>query len=123
LNSRKKYIEASFRKTLAGKPFAGDFRLRLTRALKHTLGAFHPHDQNNKHEMYFLCDDIKKQMAALEKKAVRFGEISEERWGTRTTISLPGGGEIGLYEPKHPVTFGRTSKGQRGNKAKRPKSG
>jgi len=83
--------------------------------------AFHPHDQNNMHQMYFMCDDSKTQMAALKKKGVRFREISEERWGTRTTISLPGGGEIGLYEPKHPVTFGKASRGRRGSKAKRSK--
>ena len=69
--------------------------------------AFHPHDENNKHEMYFMCDDIDAQVAALEKKGVQVGEISEQRWGTVTTISLPGGGTIGLYEPKHPVTFER----------------
>ena len=69
--------------------------------------AFHPHDQNNKHEMFFTCDDIKAQVAALQKKGVQVSEISEEQWETRTTISLPGGGTIGLYEPKHVVTFGR----------------
>ena len=69
--------------------------------------AFHPHDENNKHEMYFMCDDINAQIAALKKKGVQVGEISEQRWGTLTTISLPGGGVIGLYEPKHPVTFER----------------
>jgi catechol 2,3-dioxygenase-like lactoylglutathione lyase family enzyme len=78
--------------------------------------AFHPHDQNNKHEMYFLCDDLKGQMGALKKKGVRFSAIAEEQWGIRTTISLPGGGEIGLYEPKHPVTFGNRIKGKRAHK-------
>ena len=73
--------------------------------------AFHPHDKNNQHEMYFVCDSLKRQMAALKKRGVRFGEMAEERWGTRTTIMLPGGGEIGLYEPKHPVTFGKASGG------------
>jgi catechol 2,3-dioxygenase-like lactoylglutathione lyase family enzyme len=67
--------------------------------------AFHPHDQNNKHEMFFTCDDLRKQVAALQKKGVQVGSVSEERWGARTTILLPGGGAIGLYEPKHPVTF------------------
>jgi hypothetical protein len=72
--------------------------------------AFHPHDQNNHHEMFFTCDDLRTEMATLRNKGVRFGETAEERWGTRTTISLPGGGTIGLYEPKHPVTFGTRSK-------------
>jgi hypothetical protein len=46
-------------------------------------------------------------MAALGKKGARFGEVAEEQWGTRTTRFLPGGGEIGLYEPKHPLTFAK----------------
>jgi catechol 2,3-dioxygenase-like lactoylglutathione lyase family enzyme len=70
--------------------------------------AFHPHDQNNKHEMFFTCDDLKMQVAALQ-KGVRVGKISEEQWGARTTITLLGGGAIGLYEPKHPVTFEKNS--------------
>ena len=83
--------------------------------------AFHPHDKNNQHEMFFVCDNLKTQMAALKKKGVRFDEIGEERWGTRTTISLPGGGVIGLYEPKHPVTFGKASRGRKGAKARSPR--
>ena len=71
--------------------------------------AFHPDNENNKHEMYFTCDDIKVQMADLREKDVAVGETFEERWGTRTTISLPGGGTIGLYQPKHPVTFRKNS--------------
>jgi catechol 2,3-dioxygenase-like lactoylglutathione lyase family enzyme len=82
--------------------------------------AFHPHN-NNQHEMFLVCDNLKAQMTALEKKGVRFGEIGEERWGIRTTISLPGGGKIGLYEPAHPATFGKAGKGRKGIKAKRPK--
>jgi hypothetical protein len=71
--------------------------------------AFHPHDENNKHEMYFVCEDIKSQIVALQTKGVQTDKISEEQWGTRTTITLPGGGTVGLYEPKHPVTFERKS--------------
>ncbi len=84
-------------------------------ALPGAEAAFHPHDENNKHEMYFVCDDLKAQMASLGKKGVRFGEIAEEQWGTRTAISLPGGGEIGLYEPKHPLTFGKGIKARKGS--------
>jgi len=43
--------------------------------------AFHPHDQNNKHEMFFTCDELKVQVAALQKKGVQVGKISEEKWG------------------------------------------
>ena len=83
--------------------------------------AFHPHEQNNKHEMFFTCDDLRVQVAALLKKGVQVGEISEEQWGIRTTISLPGGGAIGLYEPKHPMTFERNLAKRKARQTNRPK--
>jgi catechol 2,3-dioxygenase-like lactoylglutathione lyase family enzyme len=63
--------------------------------------AFHPGD-NNKHELYFMCDDLAVEMAALATKGVVCGEVHQERWGSITTVPLPGGGKIGLYQPKHP---------------------
>lgn len=83
--------------------------------------AFHPHDENNKHELYFMCDDIGAQVAALKKRGAQVGEISEQRWGASTTISLPGGGVIGLYEPRHPVTFERSFAKRETRKKKRPR--
>lgn len=84
--------------------------------------AFHPHEQNNKHELFFMCDDLKKDVATLIKKGAQVGETSEERWGTRTTIALPGGGEIGLYEPKHPVTFGMKATKWSGARSRKKRS-
>ena len=84
--------------------------------------AFHPDNENNKHEMYFTCDDIKAQMANLRRKHVEVGETFEERWGTRTTISLPGGGTIGLYQPKHPVTFQKNSTKKKARQTRRQKT-
>ncbi|MFI5088817.1 MAG: VOC family protein [Terriglobales bacterium] len=91
-------------------------------ALPAAEAAFHPFEENNKHEMYFMCDDLGALMASLGKKGARFGEIAEEQWGTRTRMLLPGGGEVGLYQPKHPVTFKqatKTGKGSAGKKGKR----
>ena len=64
--------------------------------------AFHPAEKNNIHELYFMCDDLKKAMATLEKNKVRCGPVTEQPWGNLTEITLPGGGRIGVYEPKHP---------------------
>ena len=71
--------------------------------------------------MFFTCDDLKVQVAALQKKGVQVGKISEERWGARTTISLPGEGAIGLYEPKHPVTFEKNFSKKKTGQTNRPK--
>ena len=88
-------------------------------ALPAAEAAFHPAEENNQHEMFFTCDDLRGLMASLGKKGVRFGEISEERWGTLTRMTLPSGGEIGLYQPKHPVAFKRAGKKRKASARKK----
>jgi hypothetical protein len=72
--------------------------------------AFHPSEKNGPHELYFLCDNLKLEMEALAKKGVTCSAVQEERWGSITKIGLPGGGEIGLYQPKHPTALSLGSK-------------
>jgi catechol 2,3-dioxygenase-like lactoylglutathione lyase family enzyme len=71
-------------------------------ALPSAEAAFHPSEDNGRHEFYFMCDDLKTEMSALQNRGVQCAEVHEERWGSITTIQLPGGGKIGLYQPKHP---------------------
>lgn len=70
--------------------------------------AVHPADENGRHELYLMCDDLRAEIAVLQEKGVLCSEVHEERWGSITTIRLPGGGEIGLYQPKHPTAFAAT---------------
>ena len=76
-------------------------------ALPPTEAAFHPSEKNDIHELYFTCDNLKSTVESLKGKKVNCGPVTEERWGSLTTISLPGGGKIGLYQPKHPTAIGR----------------
>jgi len=48
-----------------------------------------------------MCDDLKATLAALETKKIAHTEIERENWGLRTTIKLPSGSELGLYQPSH----------------------
>jgi len=64
--------------------------------------AFHPAEGTASHELYLMCDDLHAEMAALRAKGVPCSEIVDARWGSITKIRLPGGGEIGLYQPRHP---------------------
>ena len=65
--------------------------------------AMHPTDGPASHELYFMCDDIETTIEELRVKGVEFAEgISEERWGRLTRFRLPGGGDVGMYEPRHP---------------------
>lgn len=64
--------------------------------------AVHPAEQNGRHELYLMCDDLDAEMAALVKRVVACSAVQHERWGSVTKITLPGGGTVGLYQPKHP---------------------
>ncbi len=63
--------------------------------------AFHDGDKNDRHELYLMCDNIAGTLKDLKSKKVEVSAIREERWGTIATFTLPGGGKIGIYEPKH----------------------
>ncbi|WP_024805147.1 VOC family protein [Nocardia sp. BMG51109] len=57
-------------------------------------------------ELYLMCDDLYATVAELTAKGVEFiGGISEASWGTLTSFRVPGAGEIGLYQPRHPVAY------------------
>lgn len=65
--------------------------------------AAHPADGQPHHEVYLMCDDLHATVADLEAKGAQFvGGVVEQRWGLSTTLKLPGGGELPLYEPHHP---------------------
>jgi hypothetical protein len=67
--------------------------------------AVHPSEERSRQELYFLCNDLKAEIAELQEKGVRCTEVQEARWGSITRIPLPGGSEIGLYQPKHPLAI------------------
>ena len=54
-------------------------------------------------ELYFMCNDVVAEMERLTELGVGCSEIEEARWGLVTKIGLPGGGEVGLYQPRHPT--------------------
>ncbi len=53
-----------------------------------------------------MCDDVQAEIARLAEKGVKCSEVSEQRWGSVTRIALPGGGSLGLYQPRHPTAIG-----------------
>ena len=65
--------------------------------------AFHPSEDNNVHELYLMCGDLKAEMASLAKKNVTCSQVQEAPWGSITKMRLPGGGQVHLYQPKHPI--------------------
>lgn len=68
--------------------------------------AVHPAADDGRHELYLMCDDIGATMADLEAKGVEFtSPVTEQSFGLVTSIAVPGGGELGLYEPRHRTAY------------------
>ena len=64
--------------------------------------AVHPSEKNNIHELYFMCDDIRAFVAGMEAHNVQCDPVQNQGWGLLTHITLPGGGIVGVYQPRHP---------------------
>ncbi len=64
------------------------------------------------HELFFMCHDIEAAVEELERKGVEFvSPVADEGYGLVTRLEIPGGGEIGLYEPRHPSPLDEFSSG------------
>jgi hypothetical protein len=67
--------------------------------------AFHPADGTPAHELHLMCADVKAAVDALLEKGISTTPVDEQPWGLRTTLTTPGGTEIGLYQPRHPTAI------------------
>jgi predicted enzyme related to lactoylglutathione lyase len=66
--------------------------------------AAHPTDGDGHTELYLMCEDVAATVEELKGKGVEFTEpITDEGFGLMTAMKVPGGGELGLYEPRHPT--------------------
>ena len=63
--------------------------------------AVHPSDENDVHEFYLMTDDVQGLSADLMKRGVACAPVRSLGWGLLTQIPLPGGGKIGVYQPRH----------------------
>ncbi len=66
--------------------------------------AVHPTEGQAHHELYLMCDDIQATVKELKAEGVELVRpVRDAGWGLVTALKLPGGAELGLYEPKHPT--------------------
>jgi hypothetical protein len=63
--------------------------------------AVHPSEKNDVHEFYLMCDDVEALIADLAKRNVTCSPVRNMGWGVLTQVSLPGGGKLGIYQPRH----------------------
>jgi catechol 2,3-dioxygenase-like lactoylglutathione lyase family enzyme len=101
LYSKNAEADRDFFRDVLAYPFADARHGWLIFALPPAEVAFHPADENGAHELYFMCDDVRAFIADMKTKNVPCTPVEEQRWGSLTRITLPGGGAIGVYQPKH----------------------
>ena len=63
--------------------------------------AVHPSEENDVHELYLMCDDVAAFVAAMKERRVTCGPVMNRGWGLLTEVTLPGGGKLGVYQPRH----------------------
>jgi len=64
--------------------------------------AVHPGDENDVHEFYLMCDDLEAFVAEMADRGIQCDPVDHQPWGLLTRMRLPGGGRLGIYEPRHP---------------------
>ncbi len=80
--------------------------------------AVHPSDKNHVHELYLLCDDVDAFAAEMQRRGLPCAPVRDQGWGRLTEITLPGGGALGVYQPRHArppamgAAFGRMAAGR-----------
>jgi hypothetical protein len=63
--------------------------------------AVHPSDENDVHEFYLMCDNVEVFIAEMKKHKINCGPLHNQGWGILTQVILPGGGKLGVYQPRH----------------------
>ncbi len=64
--------------------------------------AVHPGDEQDGHELYLMTDDVDGLVASLREHGIAASPVTDRGWGLLTQVTLPGGGTLGVYQPRHP---------------------
>jgi catechol 2,3-dioxygenase-like lactoylglutathione lyase family enzyme len=105
LYSKDAEADCAFLRDTLGFSFVDAGHSWLIFTLPPAEAAVHPAEANGRHELYFMCNDLEAEISALSAKGVHCSDVQKERWGSILKILLPGGGEIGLYQPTHPTAL------------------
>ncbi|HEY7240332.1 MAG TPA: hypothetical protein VH600_14255 [Burkholderiales bacterium] len=63
--------------------------------------AVHPTSENGRHELYLMCDDVAAFVVEMKTRGISCSAVADQRWGLVTEVTLPGGGKLGVYQPRH----------------------
>ncbi|GIH11816.1 hypothetical protein Rhe02_98830 [Rhizocola hellebori] len=106
LFSENPAADRAFLRDVLGYPYVDTGHDWLIFKLPPAEAGVHPGQGADGVAMYFLCDDIDATLAELTAAGVEtLRPVSKEDWGLATAIKLPGGAQVGLYQPLHALAY------------------
>ena len=93
--------DRAFLRDVLGFPHVDVGRGWLIFALPASEIAIHPAQASGEHEIYLMVDDVAAFVARMNDRGIRCTPPRDQGWGVLTQLSLPGGGQLGIYEPRH----------------------
>ena len=124
LYSRDSEADRAFLRDVLGMPHVDVGEGWLIFGLPPAEVAVHPSEENDVHEFYLMCDDVDAFVSEMKARGVECGAVQSMGWGRLTQVALPGGGRLGVYQPRHarPAPMrpaGRASKPRKPRKARK----
>ena len=112
--SKNPEADRAFLKDVLGLPHVDVGHGWLIFGLPPAEVAVHPSEKNDVHEFYLICADVDVFAARVTARGLSCSPVRDMGWGRLTQVSLPGGGKLGVYEPRHarpkPVLAARVKK-------------
>lgn len=84
--------------------------------------AVHPSDENDVHEFYLMCDDVEAFVEEMKQHDIDCDSVKDQGYGLFTQVTLPGGGKLGVYQPRHARPKGMGAKDGTGTTGARRKT-
>jgi hypothetical protein len=100
LHSADADADRNFFRNVLKFPFVDVGHGWLIFALPPSEVAVHPASSAS-HELYLMCDDVHALIAQMKTANAQCSVVEEARWGSIVHVTLPGGGSLGIYQPKH----------------------
>ena len=101
INSKKPEADRAFLREVLGLPHVDVGHGWLIFGLPPAEVAVHPSDKNDEHELYLMCDDVEALMRNMNEHDIECEKVRDLGWGLLTQLNLPGGGKLGVYQPRH----------------------
>jgi hypothetical protein len=120
--SRKAQDDRAFLRDVLGLRHVDAGEGWLIFALPPSEVAVHPSEENDEHELYLMCRDVAAFVREMKTRNIACGPVLNRGWGLLTELTLPGGGTLGVYQPRHarPPSSPRSGAKKR-RQAKRPR--